>query len=510
MPVDNLVAWLSQGPLFLFAIIIWCIVSIDVFVVELTRDYGRDKEAFLNGGWTPRMRWMALWHALFHSLSFFLYIVFIYGVQGLAFLPIDVLDLPDGVGLGLLTVINFVIICFIWWTYKGKIVEDHSDKSDDSATVGRRDMKVFVDLVRAVAHRLQIGDRARGVAIAGSVAVDMLAISALLKIYLLPNGDAPPISSFFGIVLLDVLLFAIIIFFVVLFWVFAAQAIGSAWRSLKLIVLLRFAEPFAVFFILAGTVRAVMQLSFESYGDELSKYGVVADLLFATAVVISLVVANGRGWKSLLHIYASRNADSESHNPLITNAELRSSLKSMVPAMCGLFGSLAVVVSALAYAYSTIPGRESHNHLIEATGLVSVFVLLSTLVFMYLPSRRLDVWETQASGIMKGANRLDSTRYWFSLAGAFLALASLNAFNVVVFGRSFEVDAIVLWSVYLLLTWLLFNLRSWRFRKALDVRGTSRCIDDANFSEFISALGTVSAVIALAAIVIVTALKGTV
>jgi hypothetical protein len=144
---ENLIQLLAQTNLFFFAVIVGVIVSFDVFVVEVSRDY--DADVSKTGVWTQRMRLMAFWHALFHSLSFYLYVMSIYLLQFLIVIPIKLFDLPDGVGQGALTLFSFVIFCFIWWTYRSKIKEDHSKKNDDSMKMERRDMKLLVKTQRA-------------------------------------------------------------------------------------------------------------------------------------------------------------------------------------------------------------------------------------------------------------------------------------------------------------------------------------------------------------------------
>lgn len=498
MPTDNLIQWLAQGPFPFFALVIGAIVSIDVCVVEFTRDYERPEGGMVARVWTRRMRWMALWHALFHSLSFYLYIMLIYLIQYLAFFPIDFFDLPDGVGLGLLTLINFLVVCFIWWTYRSKIKEDHSEKSDDATVLERRDMKLFVDLVRAIAYKFKFGNQARGVAVAGSVAVDMLAISALLKLYLLPHNDAAPLASFFGNVYFDVLLFALIIFATVFVLVFVAQAAGLLVRqTFSIVVVLRFAEPLAVFWILAGTVRALMQFMFGDYGDQVHRYGILTDGMFALVVVISLVVSNGLSWDDLTKIYKRRSNDAQSSNPPITFAEILVGARKLLPAFSLILAILVVVISALGLAYSTEPGRDTHNHLIEATGIFSTFVLLLTIVFLYVPSTNFDGWETSETANFSSVIADSPWQYWSRLCGVALGLAALNTFNLVAFGRSFEVDAIALWSGYVVLIWAFFDLRCWRFHLVERVWSDCRRVNDADFAELISTIGVVSAVVAL-------------
>lgn len=500
MPNDNLIQWLANGPYPIFALIIGVLVSIDVCVVEFTRDYdiADDGTGLLSRIWTPRMRWMAFWHALFHSASFFLYIVTIYLLQGFAFFSIEWLRVPDGVGIGLLTLINFVVVCFIWWTYRSKIKEDHSEKNDDSASVDRRDMKLLVDLVRAISQKLNLSEQSRGVAVAGSVAVDMLAISALLKLYLLPHDDKPAISEFFGVVIVDIFLFATIIFATVFFLVFIAQAAGRLFRnSLGAIIILRLAEPLAVFFVLAGTVRAFMQFQVGNYSDEVHKYGLLVDFLFALTVLVSLVVSNGLTWSDLRGIYKRRSSDGLSKNPDISFREILVKARVLLPALLIVILILCVVILTLGLAYSTAPGPNTHNHLIEATGYFSSVALALSIVFLYSPSTTLDKIETRETANFNKIEIENQFKFWSMLIGVFLGLFALNAFNLLAFGRSFEVDSIMLWSAYLGLTWLLFDLRRWRFFIAEKNAVTDRRVNDADFAELVSTVGVVSALVSL-------------
>lgn len=501
----NLIQWLANGPFLLFAFAIGLVVSIDVSVVELTRDY-EDDRATGEGPWTIRMRWMLVWHALFHAGSFWLYTVVIYGLQFIVFIPIDFLDLPPGVSIGLLTLINFVIVCFIWWTYRGKIQEDHSDKADDSRAIGRRDMQLLVNLVRVVAHRVGLGERARGVAIAGTVAVDMLAMSALLKTFLLPNANEPPISQLTGVVLIDITVFAAVILCTVALVVLLAHALGHLLRSsFKLVVALRLAEPLIVFYLLAGAVRTVMNLSPETR-SALGGNQFAIDFSFSCLLVLSLVIANGMGWRELTAIYSRRSSDANSHNPLITLRDVTVGGKTPLLTLGVAVLVFIVVIGTMWFAYATAPGIGTHNHLIEATEYFAWFVLGATIFYLYTPSTRLDsseTTETQAIGASAEVHQFDC---WMLVIGVALGLFALNCFNFVVFGSSSEVDAILLWSIYLLSTWFLFDLRRLRFYRAQRAGATNRRVNDADFAELVSTVGVTSSLVALVATKIVSQL----
>lgn len=446
------------------------------------------------------MRWMLVWHATFHAGSFWIYTIGIYLLQYLAFLPIDIFDFPDGAGIGLFTLIYFIVVCFIWWTYRGKIKEDHSSKSDDSGAVDRREMQFLVNVVRVFSHKRGFGDRARGVAIAGSVAVDMLAISALLKFYLLPHGDLPARSQLTGDVIADVTIFAVVILIVVAAMVLVSHALSQLFRnSFALVLAFRLAEPLVVFYLVAGVTRTVLYLAAPALAERYADLGFVIDLAFASLVVVSLVLSNGISWTEILSIYARRSDDSKSNNPTIEFSDLLPSGRFPYGTVAMILSAFIGVLAVLWIAYSTEPGRDTHNHLIEATGYFAWLSLISTTVFLYVPSLSFDEKETRETASFIDFASCEPRSQWYLLSGATLALIVLNGFNILAFGRSLEVEAIFLWSVYLTLTWLLFDFRRLRFYFAVKAGNTNRQVNDADFAELISTVGVSSSLIALVA-----------
>jgi len=500
MWLNNFAQSLAQGPFLIFALIIGVIVSIDVFVVEFTRKYEPEESEGKRLLWTSRMYTMAMWHAMFHSFSFFLYILIIYGVQSLAFWPLIEFDVPEGVGFGLLTLINYVVVSFVWWTYRSKIKEDHSNKSDDSDAVERRDMRLLVDLVRAISHRFNLGEKARGVAVAGSVAVDMLAISALLKLYLIPNNSHEPISSLFGILFIDIAIFASVIFCVVFVLVLAAQGIGLLMReSIRLIVFLRFLEPFAVFFIMAGALRSLMQIGLGWTSDRTNGFGMIYDSVFAGLMVASLVISTGISWDELRETYKRLSFDKESRNPVVTFEDVLHDVKGMRSVGWISLILLTIVTGSMLIAYSTSPGRETHNHLIEATGYIAELAVFGTIVFLYLPSKKVDRIEMGMDVDIRQVHDFGPREFWSTLLGVAMALAVFNGFNWFVFGNTFEVNAMLMWSFYLMLSWLFFDLRRWRFFiSGGGVLGAGRT-NDAAYAELVAAIGLASSVVAIIA-----------
>ena len=512
MTVEGLFPSLVQGPFWFFALIIGVVVSMDVAVVEITRKYKKEDRNGKSRLWTSRMQTMMFLHAGFHSVSFFVYMIFIYLVQNYIFFwPIDIFDLPEDVGLGLLTLINFFIVAFIWWTYKNKVKEDHSEKSDDSKAVDRKDMKFFVDCVRWISHKnhkRNWGDKVAGAAVAGSVAVDMLAVSALLKGVLLPNGGEAPIASWTGILFLDLVVFAFIIFVVVAIFVYLAQMLGTAAREFHSLVFgLRVLEPLAVFFILAGVARLVAGLLFESLPDVYTVYGDWVDLIFAAVVTLSLFLTNGICWQDLKDLYAKHSEDWKSSNPPVTTKELWDEVKGFFYAIIFVLPMFPIVFVSMWVAYSTDPGRETHNHLVEATGYIAGVMFVVVVGLLYAPFKWLDDRETSETKNFREMFRATPREFSRRLFAIFLALLALNTHTFLILGRTIESESIVLWSVYVMLGWALFDLRRWRFYKS-DPTGESGRTDDADYAELLTAFGLASSVVASAASVFVQQLIG--
>ena len=497
MSVDGLIPWLVQGPFPIFALIIGFVVSIDVAVVEIMRNYDEESRDGKSRLWTRRMQCMTLLHATLHSLSFLVYMMLIYWAQYLAFWPIEFFYLSEDLGLGLLTLINFFVVAFIWWTYRNKVKEDHSEKSDDSGTVDRKDMKFLVDLVRMFSHKYGYGDKVRGVAVAGSVAIDMLAVSALLKEVLLPRGGEAPIASMYGCLPLDLILFAVIIFAVVALVVILAQMLGTMAREFHwLVVLLRMFEPFAVFFILAGVARLVAHLSFESLPTVYIAYGNEIDALFSVVVTISLFWFNGIGLTRLMKLYAKRSWDSMSTNPPIILRETLKEWKGFSPTTWIVLFMFCVIFVCMLCAYKMDPGREIHNHLVKATEYIAVVVFIGTIIVLYTPLKRLDDWETNQTASFHEMFRATPKDFFNRLGAVTLALAAHNIHTCLVLGQTIASESILLWSGYIFLGWLLFDLRRWRLYRSDSAGGTHRA-DGADYAELLTAVGLASAAVAL-------------
>tara|TARA_R110002072_G_scaffold286444_2_gene451507 strand:- start:12403 stop:13740 length:1338 start_codon:yes stop_codon:yes gene_type:complete len=445
---------------------------------------------------------MTMLHALFHSGSFLAYMLVIYGLQALLFIPFDWFDLPEDLVDGILALVSFVVVAFIWWTYRSKIKEDHSDKTDDSCSVERRDMRFFVDLVRAV-----FGERARGAAVAGSVAVDMLAISALLRTALLPGPTGVVQSSWTGFLILDLVIFAALIAMAVSVSVFLAQQFGASLREIspKIAAVLRVAEPFAVFFIMAGLIRTTAQYNGFVMQVEWPVDANLIDAIFAGFVVVSLFWSNSISWTKLVEIASRRNADDVSQTTVVTRATVMSDLKKLEPAVGVALLVGLVVFSGLLVAYLT-PGEIGHNHLVEGTGYIAALCLFVTGVILYWPSVVLDSWETNTSSNFRSFQTATPMHFWNRLVGVALALLALNAYSIFLFDLNFQTEASLVWSGYLLLTWALFDARRWRFCIS-DLGGEARRANDADYAELLSAFGLASSAVAIIAPVLTRSLS---
>ena len=504
MTVEGLIPWLVQGPFPFFALIIGVVVSMDVAGFEFARDYKKEDRNGKSLLWTSRMRTMMILHAGFHSISFFVYMIFIYLVQLFFFLFIDILGMAEDIGPSLLTQIDFFIVVYIWWIYKSKVKEDYSEKSDDSEVAGRKGMKFLVDYVRAVYDRIGFGDKVTGAAVAGSVVVDMLAVSALLKGVLLPNGEEAPIASWTGILFLDLYVFASIIFTVMAIVVMIIQIAGTKAREYFGIVLfLRVLKSFTVFFILAGVARLLADQFFESLPDVYTVYGDLIDAIFAMVVTFSLFWYNGIRWQNLKVLYAKRSEDENSMNPPIPARKLLDEWKEFFAAIlvvCTvIFIMFLTVFLCTSLAYSTDPGRETHNYLVEATGYIASMMLVATIAFLYVPSKRLEDMVKSGTEYFHKMFFATPMEIAHRLVAFFIALLALNTHTFLILGWTIESELMCLWSVYVMLACVLFNSRRWRIYKS-HAAGRTNPTNDAYHAyhvELFAAVGLASSVVAL-------------
>ncbi len=189
----------------IFTILIATLVSIDVagLILSQHRDFAIDEK-------TKQSRKdpseQARIHAITHASLFLIYMI---GISIFAWLFDLVMKLLGGVAKGLtefvakllnirievsfaaetfadsiVLLIGVVIVIVVWTTYSDKIVEDHSEKIKDPAnplSKQRWDVRAIYRAIKT-SNRFR-GDRLLDIALALAVAVDMLAISAVIRVY---------------------------------------------------------------------------------------------------------------------------------------------------------------------------------------------------------------------------------------------------------------------------------------------------------------------------------------
>ncbi|MEQ1929977.1 MAG: hypothetical protein ABL957_05520 [Parvularculaceae bacterium] len=300
-------SWLPEflnSPAFswLFAIGVSAVVAIDVSGLILSQY----KNFSGSNSRTPRGQ--ALLHASWHAGLFFGYMIFVTVVVNILYdlrIPkwfgaviIQILDLvatmfehllpPLSIDVdlfrnSLILLVGITVIIFVWFTYKSKLVENHKEKMIQKSAenpLKRVDVRFIYEIIRKLPGIRNVLDHALALA----VAVDMLAVSALIRVYFkdgldtgydgwhiqflnyvaCSNKDTKAFCySIGGTMLADLIIFASIIFAVVLMIAFFVSryaisinsAIGKEKHIENTVVFLRFIEPLPVFIILAFAIE---------------------------------------------------------------------------------------------------------------------------------------------------------------------------------------------------------------------------------------------------------------
>lgn len=513
---ESIVAGLAGTSFLWFAVIVGIIVSFDVSVLEFTRKYQNEGTESVD----PERFYMRILHPLFHGGSFFIYTgaIAIFQIFSLKIPEIFNIDVPDNVIPAFMYFISVMVFIFVWMTYRNKIAEDNSGKTGAVEEIDRLDMRGLVSLVHYLANKIGAGDKALGAALAGAVAVDMLAISALIKDYVLPTNYegtiTEPIASLTGFIIVDIFAFSLIIAFVVFWFVVIAQGFGRWLRhDSRWIIIFRVLEPLMVFFIAMETVRSTIGYMHENIGSGNHQYSWSVDLLFSVAIVFSLIVASGHSPKKLLGIWTSDNfqidlgdgvkaaldADVGEVSDLSITESGETIGKSFLYLIFMTLASLSVVFGSMWISYLTIDPSKPHNHLVESTAYFSAAFSLLVTCLMYIPSRRLDRFETNEDFNFVSDEDLGYWQLFGPILGALLGAGTVVSFGWIYMGRTFETDVIALWLAYLVAVWLFFQLRCVRFLRAGTVSGMPRRATDADFSELLSAFGVASSMVALIA-----------
>lgn len=501
METANFFEWLAGGPFFWFAAITGAVVSLDVIVVEATRDYPDAADRSQKGPLQGQRGKMAITHAAFHGLSFLIYTLSIFAFQSLSFFTIRFLDVPDDVFPTLLILFNFVILLFVWWTYRSKINEDHSEKDHPDSEPERFDMRFFVDIARTLLSKLGLPSLP-GLTIAGTVAVDMLAVSALLKVWLIPNNAERAVAHYTGNVVTDVSIFASIVFIVVMVAVFLAHAFNQTLKKrIWAIAILRLLEPAVVFYVVAGVIRSMFDFFSVGLNERFATWEIIGiDVLFAILMTITLLISNGLGWKGLIKLSRMRSTHTASGPAPKPLSEIMRELRKKLYALPWALGVMVLIFVSVWISFTT--GSE-HNHIIEATSYVSFGITIVTAFLLYAPSKTLDRNERERNdSLFAEISCQKPIEFWQRFIGTFAALAILCLHMRLLFAKgSLAIGAVVLWSVYIMTAWGFYNLRRWRFcRVARDASEMApQRVLDADAGEFATTIGLASAVVAVVA-----------
>lgn len=511
---DGIVAGLASTSFLWFAVIIGIIVSFDVSVLEFTRNYATKE----NGELDPERSNMRILHPLFHGGSFFVYTS---AIALLQLIPLKIpeifnLNIPKNTIPAFMYFVAVIILVFVWMTYRKKISEDNSEKTGAVDEIDRFDMQGLVSFVQWASRQFGTGERTLGAALAGAVAVDMLAISALIKDYVLPTNYggtiADPIASLTGFLFIDIVVFSLIIAFVVFFFVLIAQALGRWLRhDARLTIPFRLAEPLIVCFIALEAVRTVTGYMHENSGTGVHEYSWTIDLIFAAVIVASLVIGSGHSPWKLIEIWKKGNFEislsKEKQSQFSGDFDETETRLFEGPGGIGrtkfvLFGlmiaiSLVTVFGSMWISYLTVDPKNPHNHLVESTAYFSAAFSLIITALMYWPSSRLDRIETSDTFNFEWDADTGFWQLFSPIVGASVCAVAVVTFGWMYIGRSIHTDVVGLWLAYLVTVWLLFQLRCLRFLRTGAINGISRRATDADFSELLSAFGVASSMVAL-------------
>lgn len=286
---------------FLFAVFIGVIVSMDV--VGLILSNYKDFFNSNNPSICKRPLAEARLHAVWHAGLFFAYMILI--LVPLDYILITIPNFIASIFICILSIFSInieinpdqmkqiavhlssvFVILFIWMTYKNKISENHRDKvkNKNPLASSKGDVKIVFRIIKKIPFlKTRIVDHAFALA----VAVDMLAFSAVLRVYFESGTDSLSsevndvthlnyhsvfseytintnqawISDFF-----NVIVFSVIILITVFLIAFVAGVAAKNLNRLKednrlfpfikncLLPFLRAAEPFLLFFVLANAM----------------------------------------------------------------------------------------------------------------------------------------------------------------------------------------------------------------------------------------------------------------
>ena len=209
------------------------------------------------------------------------------------------------------------VVIFVWLTYSEKINEDHSDKMDHDVLTKdlRGDIRFFYRIIRSLPKIKRVSSHA----LAATVAIDMLAVSALSKSLFFSNAGQTRNLVLTPYTIADIVIFSIILgFFVYLISFFAASTSKKLGERLKtnlqstkktkslspihlgLIYSLRFLEPMFVFIFVAYSIDFIL-FPVEASG-EFDLFSVFSDSsiftewrywIFSLFLTLTLIIRHG-------------------------------------------------------------------------------------------------------------------------------------------------------------------------------------------------------------------------
>ena len=496
------------------AVIIGLIVSIDVMGLEFSRQEPKTpgSSPVLSSTWK-----MALLHGATHAGAFFLYIAFILTVGSLAlelpeflanFLELlsSYLRLPfefnfdvDGIKKALFSLISMGILFFVWETYREKIAENHKVK--ESAEGVKEELRWdALLLVELIGKTRKIKDLFPFL-LAAAVAVDMLAVSALIRTRLVDSGNGRSLElcvfeslrPFFDPILLatiaDAFIFACIILITVTGCAFVIRCFrimltnASNEPKYRFLWILRILEPIAIFMIMAEVIQVSMGTG------QYEEVPFLEAFIFATVMTISLLVAN----KSLSWEVVKDGLNFEASGSMSTSGT--KGVLSTFRKYRG--GAIYAFVVGFTFIFVYCVGFDSAF----GTGAIGALAASSTVavslaaVILFLPFSLFSNYEARRSRNLRNSVVRNDKRLWrkgewlstviFHWLGAAIAWTTI-LLAVYRFGLfDTRIDALVVLGVAIFLTWFLLILRRCRLLN----RPSKKWLGPFDYAEVVSSIG---------------------
>lgn len=296
------------------------IVSIDVRGLLLSQY--KDFSLVLNANKPPKTPFaQAALHAFWHAFLFLIYMVVISGgiavagaivktfaqfVEPLFRIVAAFLQMPlpridtEQITKTFLLLTGLVVILLVWITYSQKLIDKHSERIGETGVV-LTSLRGHIRPVYRIIRRLPFIRNLADHALALGVAVDMLAISALIRVFFLGMSDSGFSGWHFRFFSepnrnIDIPVFAGVIFVVVFLRALAAaresRHTAVAFDPQRLIRL-RLQEPLFVFFILAIAIDHLLDAPADSQFAPSAIMKIALNGAIATILTILLISFRG-------------------------------------------------------------------------------------------------------------------------------------------------------------------------------------------------------------------------